>query len=91
MDVWHNLWAGVGVMGGFAPQAPQDLSLFLPEWMVFVLAVVRGCRTMEKLDRRIGQRRDATRAPSQARSGWRSSGRLLELSDLGTAFPKIAN
>jgi len=31
-------------MGGFAPQAPQDLSLFLPEWMVFVLAVVRGCR-----------------------------------------------
>ena len=27
-DVWHNLWAGVGVMGGFAPQAPQDLSLF---------------------------------------------------------------
>ena len=89
-DVWHNLWAGVGVMGGFAPQAPQDLSLFLPEWMVFVLAVVRGCRTMEKLDRRIGQRRDATRAPSQARSGWRPSGRLLELSDLGTAFPKIA-
>jgi hypothetical protein len=41
-------------MGGFAPQAPQDLSLFLPEWMVFVFAVVRGCRTMEKLDRRIG-------------------------------------
>src|SRR6516165_3483821 len=33
---------------------------------------------MEELDRRIGQRRDATRAPTQARSGWRPSGRLLD-------------
>ena len=32
---------------------------------------------MEGLDRRIGQRRDATRAPTQARNGWRPSGRLL--------------
>ena len=32
---------------------------------------------MERLDRRIGQRRDATRAPIQARNGWRPSGRLL--------------
>ena len=32
---------------------------------------------MEGLDRRIGQRRDATRAPNQARSGWRPSGRLM--------------
>jgi hypothetical protein len=32
---------------------------------------------MVRLDRRIGQRRDATRAPIQARSGWRPPGRLL--------------
>jgi hypothetical protein len=32
---------------------------------------------MERLDRGTGQRRDATRAPTQARSGWRPSGRLL--------------
>ena len=38
---------------------------------------LRSCRTMERLDRRIGQRRDATRAPIQARNGWRPSGRLL--------------
>ena len=24
-------------MGGFAPQTPQDLSLFLPEWMLLFL------------------------------------------------------
>jgi len=32
---------------------------------------------MDRLDRRIGQRTVATRAPSQARNGWRPSGRLL--------------
>ena len=35
------------------------------------------CRTIERLDRRIGQRRDATRAPIQARNGWRPHGRRL--------------
>src|SRR5271157_5432922 len=68
---------GVAVMGGFAPQAPQDLSLFLPEWMIFPLPVLRTCLIIGELDRRIGQRRDATRAPIQARNGWRPSGRLL--------------
>jgi len=68
---------GVAVMGGFAPQAPQDLSLFLPEWTIFPLPVLRTCLIMGELDRRIGQRRDATRAPIQARNGWRPSGRLL--------------
>ncbi len=33
---------------------------------------------MERLDGRIGQRRDATRAPNQAWSGWRLSGHLLD-------------
>src|SRR5580658_4107515 len=36
-----------------------------------------ACRTIEKLDRRIGQRRDATRAPIQVRNGWRPHGRRL--------------
>jgi hypothetical protein len=43
----------------------------------FCFSVLRSCRTLEKLDRRTGQRRDATRAPIQARNGWRPSGRLL--------------
>ncbi len=64
-------------MGGFAPQSPQDLSLFLPEWMIFPLPVLRRCLIIGELDRRIGQRRDATRAPTQVRNGWRPSGRLL--------------
>ena len=65
------------MMGGFAPPTPQDLSLFLPEWMFFCLPVLPSCFIIGKLDRRIGQRRDATRAPTQARNGWRPSGRLL--------------
>src|ERR1022692_2528513 len=67
----------VAMMGGFAPPTPQDLSLFLPEWMFFCLPVLPSCFIIGKLDRRIGQRRDATRAPTQARNGWRPSGRLL--------------
>ena len=43
----------------------------------FCFSGLRSCRTLERLDRRIGQRRDATRAPIQARNGWRPSGRLL--------------
>src|SRR5579864_372626 len=64
-------------MGGSAPQAPRDLSLFSSRVDGFSLALISDCHTMERLDRRIGQRRDATRAPNQARSGWRPSGRLL--------------
>src|ERR1700733_8120735 len=45
--------------------------------MVFSLLHTGTCRTIEMLDRNIGQRRDATRAPIQARNGWRPSGRLL--------------
>jgi hypothetical protein len=64
-------------MGGSAPHTPWDLSLFSSRVDVFSFLVSSNCRKMERLDRRIGQRRDATRAPTQARSGWRPSGRLL--------------
>jgi len=66
------------MMGGSAPHAPRDLSLFSSRVDGFALVLLSDCRTMKGLDRRIGQRRDATRAPIQARSGWRPSGRLLD-------------
>jgi hypothetical protein len=65
------------MMGGAAPHTPWDLSQFSVRVGGFCFSGSRSCRTIEKLDRRIGQRRDATRAPIQARSGWRPSGRLL--------------
>ncbi len=65
------------MMGGAAPQTPWDLSLLFTRVDGFAFAAIRDCRKIEGLDRRIGQRRDATRAPIQARSGWRPSGRLL--------------
>ena len=45
--------------------------------MFFYLLQNGTCRTIEMLDRNIGQRRDATRAPIQARNGWRPHGRPL--------------
>ena len=44
---------------------------------VFCFTANGTCRTIERPDRRIGQRRDATRAPIQARNGWRPHGRRL--------------
>src|SRR5438477_11804144 len=64
-------------MVGSAPQTPWDLALFSSRVDDLTLVPISDRRTMERLDRRIGQRRDATRAPTQARSGWRPSGRLL--------------
>jgi len=64
------------MMGGAAPHAPRDLALFSSRVDGLTFVTIRDCHTMEGLDRRIGQRRDATRAPTQARSGWRPSGRL---------------
>jgi hypothetical protein len=58
--------------------SPQELSLFSSRVDGFRFAAIHDSRTMKGLDRRIGQRRDATRAPNQARSGWRPSGRLLD-------------
>src|SRR5215813_9157720 len=68
----------IALMGGAAPHAPPGLTLFSSRVDGFALADHSDCRTMVGLDRRIGQRRDATRAPNQARSGWRPSGRLLD-------------
>jgi len=64
-------------MGGSAPQTPRDLALFFSRMDILGFSDLRSSRIMERLDRRIGQRRDATRAPIQARNGWRPSGRLL--------------
>src|SRR5262252_231818 len=64
------------LMGDAVPQTPWDLPLFSSRVDVFRFAGGGVRRTLEWLDRRIGQRRDATRAPIQARSGSRPSGRL---------------
>src|SRR6185437_14492298 len=72
-----NKEKSVVMMGGSAPQTPRDLALFRPEWMILFFADSRSWLTIGGLDRRVGQRRDATRAPTQARNGWRPSGRLL--------------
>src|SRR6516165_3091430 len=63
---------------GALPPTPQDLSQFPSRVDGWFVVAIGGCRTLKRLDRRIGLRRDATRAPTQARSGWRPSGRLLD-------------
>src|ERR1700680_3946438 len=65
------------VMMGARPPNPRDLALLFSRMDVFFFSGFRTCRTMEGFDRRIGQRRDATRAPSQTRNGWRPYGRPL--------------
>jgi hypothetical protein len=65
------------MMGDAVPQAPWDLSLSFSRMDVFLFTATGTCRTIEMLDRNIGQRRDATRAPIQARNGWRPYGRRL--------------
>src|ERR1700691_1369307 len=60
------------------PPNPRDLSLFSSRMDTFLFTGTESCRTIEMLDRRIGQRRDATRAPIQARNGRRPQGRLLD-------------
>ena len=64
-------------MGDAVPQTPWDLSLSFSGMDVFFFTANGTCRTMERLDRRTGLRRDATRAPIQARNGWRPHGRCL--------------
>src|SRR5579864_6838880 len=65
------------LMMGAPPPSPRDLSLLFSRMDVFFFNAHSTCRTIEMLDRNIGQRRDATRAPIQARNGWRPSGRRL--------------
>src|SRR3984893_11369840 len=62
---------------GRTPPNPRDLALFFSRMDGLFFSGSNTCRTMEGLDRRTGQRRDATRAPNQARNGWRPHGRLL--------------
>src|SRR5208282_4680357 len=65
------------LMGDAVPHTPWDLSLSFSRMDAFRFTGNSTCRTIERLDRRIGQRRDATRAPIQARNGWRPPGRRL--------------
>jgi hypothetical protein len=64
-------------MGDAVPQTPWDLSLSFSRMDVFCFTASGTCRTIERLDRKTGLRRDATRAPIQARNGWRPHGRRL--------------
>src|SRR5579884_994289 len=63
--------------GGRGPPPPWDLALFLSRVDAFRFTRFGACRTIDLLDSTIGLSRDGTRAPIQARSGWRPSGRLL--------------
>src|ERR1700674_1841978 len=65
------------LMMGAPPPNLRDLSLLLSRMDAFRFTRNGACRTIEMLDRRTGQRRDATRAPIQARNGWAAHGRLL--------------
>ncbi len=62
---------------GAMPPNPRDLAPFLPEWIILLLLLHQYAVHWQRLIRRIGQRRDATRAPIQVRNGWRSHDRLL--------------
>jgi transposase InsO family protein len=64
-------------MMGALPPNPRDLALLFSRMDAFPFTADGIRRTIEMLDRRIGQRRDATRAPIQVRNGWRPYGRLL--------------
>jgi len=64
-------------MMGALPPDPRDLALLFSRMDAFRFTPNRIRRKIEMLDRRIGQRRDATRAPNQVRNGWRPHGRLL--------------
>jgi hypothetical protein len=55
------------VMGALPPY-PRNLALFFSRMEVFLLFRFEKCRIMQWLDRRIGHRRNATRAPNQARN-----------------------
>src|SRR5579863_4474335 len=68
---------GILLMGDAVPQTPWDLALLSPRMDAFRFTRTGACRTIDLLARRIGQRRDATRAPMQVRNGWRPHGRLL--------------
>jgi len=63
--------------GGLCPPNPLGFIAFVFQNGCFCFPANGTCRTIERLDRKTGQRRDATRAPIQARNGWRPHGRPL--------------
>src|SRR6266446_9913986 len=65
-------------MMGALPPNPRELALLFSRMDAFLFTENSTCRTIEMLARRIGQRRDATRSPMQARNGGRPLGRLLD-------------
>ena len=65
------------MMGDAVPQTPWVLSRWFSRREVFFFNAKGTSPTIEMIDRNIGQRRDATRAPIQARNGWRPHGRRL--------------
>src|SRR5260370_3599230 len=67
----------VTFLTGALPPNPRDLALLFSRMDAFCFTRNGTCRTIEMLDRRVGQRRDATRAPTQARNGWRPHPRRL--------------
>src|ERR1022692_3332215 len=72
---------------GAPPPNPRDLSLFSSRMNGFLFTESASRSTIEMLDRRIRQRRDATRAPTQARNGGRPSGRPLDQTAAAFAAP----
>jgi len=63
------------VLMGAPPPNPRDLALLFSRMDGAFLFTRNGtCRTIDLLARRIGQRRDATRAPMQVRNGGRPLG-----------------
>jgi len=63
--------------GGLCPPSPLGFIAFIFQNGCFCFTANGTCRTIERLDRKTGLRRDATRAPTQARNGWRPHGRRL--------------
>src|SRR6202011_6384511 len=57
--------------GGRCPPDPLGFIAFVFQNGCFCFTANGTCRTIERLDRKTGLRRDATRAPIQARNGWR--------------------
>ena len=62
------------MMGDAVPQTP---GIYRFRFQNGCFLYCKHAVTIEMLDRNIGQRRDATRAPIQARNGWRPHGRRL--------------
>jgi hypothetical protein len=50
----------VAIMGGLCPPSPPGFNAFSARMDNFLFLVWKSWRTLEKLDRRIGLRRDAT-------------------------------